>query len=70
MSMATFGEASKEELLFSRKLPLMLDEIIRDKGSKWFKDAKFDEIKQEVDKKFEPLKSTVTFIDLGDDILS
>lgn len=70
MSMATFGEASKEELLFSRKLPLILDEIIRDKGTQWFTDAKFDQIKEQVDIKFAPLKASTNFIDLGDDILS
>jgi hypothetical protein len=50
MTMRTTGEIDLQDLIFSRKLPGILDTLIRERGTHWFKGAKIDEIKDLVDK--------------------
>lgn len=38
-----------DDMVFSDTLPLILDEIVRDKGNEWFINAKIADIKKEVD---------------------
>jgi hypothetical protein len=62
LTMSTIGTVSKEDLIFSRKLPSILDTIIRLKGEAWFVEAEFDPIKLEVDRLFEPFKPKSLFV--------
>lgn len=45
MNARTFGEVSKEDLIFSRKLPAIIDQIVREKGESWIIESDFDTIK-------------------------
>lgn len=46
------GSCSKRQCQFSTSLPIILDEIIRNKGNEWFLNATYDTIKTEVDTLF------------------
>lgn len=59
LTMSTIGGITKEELLFSRKLPLIMDQIIREKGKEWFISSNFDVLKAEIERIFEPMKATI-----------
>lgn len=61
MSMATFNEASKEDLIFSRKLPSILDTIIRENGEQWFLEADFDKVNEQVKILFAKIKPMTNF---------
>lgn len=65
-TMLTFNQIYKSDALLNRKLPSILETIIREKGEQWFLDQDFDKIKEEVDRKFEILKPTTVFNVLPD----
>lgn len=55
------GVAKTEDIEFSKRLPSMLDAIIRDKGNEWFIQSDYDKIKAEVDRlKPEYVSSSIT----------
>lgn len=54
MTMRTMSAIDQTDLIFSRKLPGILDILIREKGTEWFTRAKIDDIKTLVDKEMKP----------------
>jgi len=44
MTMVASGEATLQDVLFSRKLPNIIDKLIRQKGAEWFMNAGIEEI--------------------------
>lgn len=54
-SMALTGEADRRDLQFSARLPNMLDMLSKSKGSEWFLQATYDNIKTEIDIIFEKI---------------
>jgi len=48
LSMKNAGAINDAELLYSRKLPAMIDALIRDKGEHWFLNTKTDVIEKEL----------------------
>jgi hypothetical protein len=50
------GEISKEDLIFSLKLPAILEEIVRANSQDWFLNASFNDIKAKVDALFAQFK--------------
>lgn len=58
MNMVAAGEATIQEVVFSRKLPSVIDDIVDEKSSDWFIKAKYADIKAEVFKRLpEPVIS-------------
>lgn len=55
LTMITTGKVQKTDLIFSRNLPSILDEISREKGTRYFKNASIDDLKALVDAKMKPL---------------
>ena len=51
MSLKLAGSMTLEDIAFTDKLPIWLDEIVRDKGKNWFIKASIDDISTEIDKK-------------------
>jgi hypothetical protein len=62
----TFNLFSKEDVMLNRKLPMILDSMLRDKGEKWFLDQPFDVIKKEIEARFVIYKPTPTIDILSD----
>lgn len=51
-TMVANGQITQQDLQFSIELPVILDEIIRDKGSDWFLTATYDAIEKLVEKEY------------------
>jgi hypothetical protein len=58
-TMVTIGEVTQRDLQFSADLPIILDDIIREKGTDWFLSAPFSSIEDLVNAKFAELNPKV-----------
>lgn len=66
MNMRLSGEITADDLVFSRKLPSLVDKMIRDKGETWFLEQSADVIESEILVRFQPFKTVTNFIDAPD----
>lgn len=66
LTMRTMGEIETKDLIYSRKLPTILDSLIREKGSQWFLKTNTEAIKQLVDELMSPFLANIEFSIIDD----
>jgi hypothetical protein len=61
MTKRTMGQVDAQDLIYSRKLPGILDDLIQEKGTSWFQSAKMDDIRTLVDERMAPFLQAKEF---------